>query len=274
MNSNSVSLTDWQQHGIVYPLTALSQDEARDAVPQFQSLQHRLADRVDAPQYPKVNVASQFACDLVCNTHILDAVECLIGPDILCWSATFFAKPAKHPSFVGWHQDCTYWGLSPVDDVVTVWLGLTDSQIDNGCMQSIHGTHTLGQLDHQQHTDTPNLLQSGQEVSMTVTQEMITDIELAPGQFSIHHSRLLHGSAPNHSDRDRIGLSINYIAAHVQQTSGTDSAMLVRGKSPGHFLPEPKPAGECTEQTLTAWLKALRSPSGLGRSAKHKETKV
>ena len=102
------------------------------------------------------------------HPKILDAVEDVIGPDILCWTTNFFIKEANSPGFVSWHQDSTYWGLEP-DDVVTAWVAFTDATPENGCMQFMPGTQT--QVDQLPHVDTfhkDNLLSRGQEIAVEV----------------------------------------------------------------------------------------------------------
>ena len=78
---------------------------------------------------------------LIRHRSILDAVECVIGPDILCWSSTFFIKEPHDPGFVSWHQDSTYWGLDPAD-IVTAWVALSESTAENGAMRVIPDTQS------------------------------------------------------------------------------------------------------------------------------------
>ncbi len=261
---------EFQKDGIVFPLPALSSEQAADYLAKYQSLQNSLEALIQVPQYPKVHVLSQWAGELICHNAVLDEVEKLIGPNILCWASVFFAKQPRNNAFVGWHQDATYWGLDPVDGVVTAWLGLTDSKAENGCMQCVLGSHSMQQLSHTQKPETDNLLQSGQEVDFDISTQNITDVELKAGEFSIHHSLLLHGSRGNTADYPRVGYSIQYVSAETVQTSGWDSATLVRGKNFGNFELEPKPLGEFGDVAISAHARALEAPSGLGKAAKLK----
>ena len=180
--------------------------------------------------------------ELVRHPIILDAIESLLGPNLLVWSSSFFTKEANDPAFVSWHQDSTYWGLS-APDVVTAWVGFTDSNVSNGCMQVMPGTHQRDQLPHKDTFAENNLLTRGQEVAVEVNPSEAVDVILQAGEMSLHHVRLVHGSPPNPSADRRIGYAIRYVPTHVYQTAGgRDSAMLVRGiDTYKHFDPEPRP---------------------------------
>lgn len=173
---------------------------------------------------------------------ILDAVEDVIGPNILCWGSGFFIKDAHDESFVSWHQDSTYWGLEPAD-IVTAWVAISDSVVENGAMRVIPGSHKLDQIAHRDTFAAGNLLSRGQEVAVNVDPAQAVPLELRAGEMSLHHVRLIHGSEPNPSARRRIGYAIRYLPTYVRQTAGTrDSATLVRGVDAFHnFAPEQPP---------------------------------
>ncbi|HEX4171254.1 MAG TPA: phytanoyl-CoA dioxygenase family protein, partial [Acetobacteraceae bacterium] len=180
--------------------------------------------------------------DLIRHPRILDAVEDIIGPDILCWGTSFFIKERRNPSYVSWHQDSTYWGLEP-PDIITAWVAFTDSTAANGAMRVIPATHKLDQVPHQDTFASQNLLSRGQEIMVDVDEREAVTLELAAGEMSLHHVRLIHGSDPNPSDDRRIGFAIRYIPTHVRQVAGShDSATLVRGEDRyRHFQLEQRP---------------------------------
>lgn len=189
----------------------------------------------------KTHLLFAWLWDLVFDPRILDAVEDLLGPDLLCWSSSFFIKEAQDPSFVSWHQDATYWGLSS-PDVVTVWLALSSSTVRSGAMRVMPGSQ------HEQfiHRDTfaaHNLLTRGQEVAVDIDPARSVALELEPGEASLHHVLIVHGSEPNCADDRRIGFAMRFIPPHVRQVAGAnDSATLVRGVDRfGHFAPELRP---------------------------------
>ena len=123
----------------------------------------------------KTHLLFRWAADLARNSRVLDAVEDLIGPDILCWSTTFFIKEAHSPSFISYHQDLTYWGLDPAD-VVTAWVALAPATIESGAMRFLPGSHTTEVLPHKDTFNKDNLLTRGQEVAVEVDESKLVDI--------------------------------------------------------------------------------------------------
>jgi non-heme Fe2+,alpha-ketoglutarate-dependent halogenase len=179
--------------------------------------------------------------DLLFQPKILDAVESIVGPNILVWGSGFFYKKPRDGGYVSWHQDSTYWGLEPFD-IVTAWVALTPSRRENGCMRVVPGTQRKGQLPHADTFTKENLLSRGQEIQVTVAEKDARDIVLEPGQFSLHHVAIVHGSEPNNSDLPRYGFTIRYIPTYVKQLGGRTSAVLVRGRDDyGYYDPEPRP---------------------------------
>jgi non-heme Fe2+,alpha-ketoglutarate-dependent halogenase len=176
----------------------------------------------------KSHLLFTWLADVVRNDRIIDAIEDLYGPNLLCWTSNFFIKEARNPAFVSWHQDSTYWGLSK-PDVVTAWIALSSSNKANGAMEVIPGSHTMDQIPHRDTFDKNNLLTRGQEVAVDVDPSKAVRLDLEPGEISLHHVRIVHGSPPNPSNDRRIGYAIRYIPTHVRQIEGEDSATLVRG---------------------------------------------
>jgi non-haem Fe2+, alpha-ketoglutarate-dependent halogenase len=189
--------------------------------------------------------------EIVRSPRVLDPVESIVGPDILVWGTSFFIKEPRNANFVSWHQDLTYWGLEPAD-IVTAWIALSQSSTENGAMRVIPGTHTMEVVPHKDTFAADNLLSRGQEVSVEVDETLAVTLELAPGEMSLHHVKLIHGSEPNPSNKRRIGLAVRYIPTRVRQTAGEiDSATLVRGKDAfGHFRPEQRPLADLSEAAL------------------------
>ena len=173
---------------------------------------------------------------------MLDAVEQVIGPNILVWGSSFFIKEPRNPSFVSWHQDSTYWGLEP-PDIVTAWVALSESIHENGAMRVIPGSHKLDQAPHRDTFAADNLLSRGQEIMVEVDESKAVELPLQPGEMSLHHVRLIHGSEANPSAKRRIGFAIRYVPTYVRQAVGMrDSATLVRGvDNYRHFEPERRP---------------------------------
>jgi hypothetical protein len=231
----------YQEYGYYSPVRVLSAAEAADLRGRLEA-HEATAGILAGPLRHKTHLLFTWLADLIRHPRILDAVEDLIGPDILCWGSSFFTKEPRNPGFVSWHQDSTYWGLDPAD-VVTAWIAFSDSTAANGAMRVIPGTHRLDQVVHRDTFQPDNMLSRGQEVAVEVDERQAAMLELAAGEMSLHHVRLIHGSDPNPSDTRRIGFAIRYIPTSVRQVAGShDSATLVRGVDRhGHFAPEQAP---------------------------------
>jgi non-haem Fe2+, alpha-ketoglutarate-dependent halogenase len=179
---------------------------------------------------------------LVTHPAILDAVESLIGPDILCWGSSLFVKDPRDLGFIAWHQDSITWGLEP-EDVVSAWIALAPSTLENGAMRVMPGSHLGPRLPH--HTtpegnSTENLIIT--RVTQPIDEEQAVPLVLRQGEMSLHHVNMLHGSPPNRSGALRCGYAIRYVAPHVRQAGDAATALLARGTDRfGHFAPDPVP---------------------------------
>lgn len=243
MNEHALSpesVLHYQERGIVHPRRALSATAASALHGRYQEQAAFLKGRNNQ----KPHLLFTWLDELVRDARIVDAVESLLGPNLWCWGAQFFAKPAGDAGYVSWHQDATYWGLSS-PDVATAWVALTPSTPESGCMQVVPGTHRA-QVPHEDRFDDANLLSRGQEVAVRVDPASVVDVVLQPGEMSLHHVLLFHGSEPNRSPHPRIGFAIRYVPTHVRQLSPIrDSALLVRGRDDfGHFEPERSPEAD------------------------------
>ena len=180
--------------------------------------------------------------EIASNPRILDAVEGLLGPNILAWNTNWFSKMPGDKTFISWHQDGTYWNLNP-PSVVTAWVALTPSQPDNGGLRVIPGTHTQPKMPQRETINDDNALSRGQEIAIDIGDGNIVEVALMPGEMSLHHIWIAHGSKANTGTVPRIGVAIRYVKPEVVQDSpGRPLALLVRGKDTcGNFelLPPP-----------------------------------
>jgi ectoine hydroxylase-related dioxygenase (phytanoyl-CoA dioxygenase family) len=183
--------------------------------------------------------------EIVHAPEVLDAVEDLIGPDIRLFHLTVWPKDAGSGAYVSWHQDATYFALEPMCHV-TAWVALTDASIEAGCMEVVPGSHKLGQLRHADMQDPENLLSRGQTLAVDVDRSKTAYMPVKAGQFSLHHTHLVHNSRPNRSSDRRIGLGISYIPTYARCSARRRvTAMLVRGRDTyGHFDDERRPLAE------------------------------
>ena len=136
--------------------------------------------------------------EIVHAPEVLDAVEDLIGPDIRLFHLSVWPKDPGTGTYVSWHQDATYFALDPVCHV-TAWVALTDAPVEAGCMEVVPGSHKLGQLRHADMQDTDNLLSRGQTLAADVDRSRTAYMAVKAGQFSLHHTHLVHNSRPNRS---------------------------------------------------------------------------
>ena len=234
-------IDNYWRDGCVFPVRVMSEADAKAIRAKLEAFEKETGGPLKGSLRHKSHLLFSWLGDLVRQDRIVDAIEDLYGPNLLCWTTNFFIKEAHNPAFVSWHQDSTYWGLDR-PDVVTAWIALTESNEANGAMGFIPGTHTSDQIPHRDTFAKDNLLTRGQEVAVDVDEKKAVTITLRPGEMSLHHVRLVHGSPPNPSNDRRIGFAIRYIPTSVAQIAGEDSATLVRGVDEHHhFAPEPRP---------------------------------
>jgi phytanoyl-CoA hydroxylase len=177
---------------------------------------------------------------LVSDVRLLEIAAEFVGSDIALYASHYIAKPPHDGQPVLWHQDGHYWPLEPMR-VVTLWLAITPSVPENGCMRVILGTQRMVLQDHQQRTDIENVLQS-QAVVDKALEAGAVDIVLQPGDVSVHHPNVLHASEANLSESWRIGLTIRYIPTSTRVLDETFEIMLMQGKiveGVNHYVPRP-----------------------------------
>ena len=222
-------VTTYRERGYHFPVDALTESEVAGFRKQLEDYEARTGGPIKGEMRHRSHVLFTWIDEMVRHPKILDAAEDVLGPDILCWNTSFFIKETRDPGFVSWHQDATYWGLSS-SDVLTVWIAMSPANKISGCMKFIAGTHRQ-QVKHEDTFDRDNLLTRGQEIAVEVDEAEAVHVELKPGQASLHHVLLFHGSEPNRSDERRIGLAIRYIPTRLRQAVGQrDWATLVRGQ--------------------------------------------
>jgi non-haem Fe2+, alpha-ketoglutarate-dependent halogenase len=172
---------------------------------------------------------------------VVDRIKDLIGEDVIAWGSHFFCKMPGDGKRVSWHQDSSYWPLTP-SKAVTAWLAIDDASVENACMRFIPGTHHLGHLTYQlSENDEANVL--NQTVVGAETLGQPVDVELKSGQISIHSDLLLHGSEANQSNRRRCGLTLRYCPASVRAELGWNAkGVIVSGRDDsGHWANPPRP---------------------------------
>ena len=231
------------QNGFLHPIDVFSDEETLSYRRELEQIE---ADWLNADlplplaTYKRVNAQTviPLAAKMALDPRVLDAVEGVLGPNLMVWSAEFFIKEPHTTHVVGMHQDLTYWGLGETSDQVTAWIALSPATVASGCMDFVAGSHKNPILPHNDTFSDNNLLSRGQEIAVDVAEEDKTHIVLQPGQMSLHHGLTIHGSGPNTSDDRRIGFAIRYLNPDArQEVAERDYAMMARGVDrTGNFI--------------------------------------
>jgi len=239
---NASEIEQFGQDGFVSPISVLSNGEVAGLRKQLEAVEARQDGALYPEQRSKSYLLFKWLHDLVQDPRIVDPVAQLIGPDILLWNTLFWIKEAGSNSFVSWHQDTKYWGLSS-DQVITAWIALSDAGIEEGCMRVMPGTHRGEVLSHEDNYHDDNMLTRGQEINLEAKETEAVYMPLKAGEMSIHNYRLAHASGPNKSADRRIGISMHFMPPDTRQIVGNwDCAMLVRGQDIyGNFERTPVP---------------------------------
>jgi len=236
----------YERDGILFPVPVLSPGETARFRDAFEALADRLGGRPVAQALGHTQLCFRWAYDLATHPAVLDAVEAVLGPDLLVWTVSIFPKYPRDPGYISWHQDGTYWGLDSTR-VTTAWIALTDSVVENGCMRVVPGSHRRQILPHRDTYAPDNRLSRGQEIEARVDEQDAVDVVLRAGEMSLHHVNIIHGSNPNPSDRSRIGFAPRFTTPATRQIDGQPpTAVLARGRDDhGHFelLREPPALG-------------------------------
>ncbi|WP_299848558.1 phytanoyl-CoA dioxygenase family protein [uncultured Roseovarius sp.] len=248
--------------GYLFPLDVFTPEEAAGYRAELQEIEQDWRT-ADLPQpintYKRVNAHCilPLAARLAQDKRVLDAVQGILGPDLMIWSAEFFIKEPNTTQIVGMHQDLTYWGLGETSDQVTAWIALSPATIASGCMDFVAGSHKNPIMPHTDTFSETNLLSRGQEIAVDVADDDKTHIELQPGQMSLHHGLTFHGSGPNTSDDRRIGFAIRYLNPNArQEVADRDYAMMARGVDfSGNFIHYMPPTADFSPESLRLYEK-------------------
>ena len=219
----------FMRDGFAFPIPVLA--------PQEVTSFHAYCTRLDSgtPSAPlswrtHLHLHFRWAYELAMHPAVLDAVEDVLGPDIIILSTIMFAKrPGR--DFVSWHQDGRYLVRDdgPVP-ALSAWIALTESSSVAGCLRAIPGSHRMGPLPHSYTHEHGNLLLRGETVNADVDESRAVDMPLAPGEMSLHHVDTIHGSGPNRGSSGRIGFTVRYAHPRVPSSRSSAPAVLARGR--------------------------------------------
>jgi hypothetical protein len=245
---SEAQVAQYRRDGFLFPVDCLTADEVqyfRGRLEAFEREQGDTFGRLPDLVRSKSHLLFTWMDELVRHPKLLDAVESLIGPDILLYHLTSWLKEPGEPSHVSWHQDGTYFGLDPFEQI-TAWIALTDATPEMGCVKIIPGSQVIGQRPHKDTATPGNLLSRGQTVEARLDYTQYVMMPLRAGQISLHHTHVVHSSEPNRTASRRIGIGVSYIPPQCRLVNDVRvTAALVRGRDKyGHFDPEPRPAGD------------------------------
>ncbi len=238
----STEIERFRRDGYLPARPVISEDEALALRQSLEAFEASLDGPLKGSNRFKSHLLFKGLADLIRSPRILDMVEDLIGPDLMVWSTDWWIKEARSPSFVSWHQDSQYWGLD-TNRLVTVWVALSESTDQSGCMRLLPGSHLGPDLPHVETYHPDNMLTRGQSIEC-VDEKQAINLEVPAGHAAIFAFRIAHASHPNRSDDRRIGYAIRYIPPDARQKlSERDAAALVRGEDRcGYFEHEPEPS--------------------------------
>mgnify|MGYP000483444519 FL=1 len=223
-------IEQYHDEGFISPLRVISEADALSIKTQLEEVEAQYPEEINAESRNNLHLSFAFLDALAHNTTIVDAMEDLIGPDIALWASVMFIKEPSSKQYVSWHQDATYMGLDSVD-FPTPWIALSPSNIETGCMTMISGSHKSEIRKHEDTYAENNILTRGQVIP-NVDENKAVDLILRPGEMSIHHGAIIHGSQPNNSDQRRIGFSLqSYISPEIKQVVGRNIWTHIRGKA-------------------------------------------
>ena len=191
----------------------------------------------------KCHLQYKWMSDLIRTPAIVDRVEALLGPNIMCWGSDMWIKEPDASKYVSWHQDSQYWGVE--GDLLTAWIALSPATVESGCMRMLPGSHKYKAYEHVDTFHDQNMLTRGQTI-FDIDESQAENIEVDTGEAVFFTYRLAHASHPNCSQDRRIGIAIRYINPSARQVkSDWDSATLIRGKDKfEHFDHEPVPQSD------------------------------
>lgn len=248
-------LKKYERDGVLFPIRILSTEEAGRFRGELESIisqcQENSLKRLD-----NLHLFFDWAYQLVTHEALLNAIEDLLGGEILIDGTLVFYKPPRDSSYVSWHQDSVYsgWHLTPS---TSAWIALTSSHPANGCMRVIPGSHRQGQLSHVNVRDDSNLVRRGERVEM-VDESSALDVVLQPGEMSLHQSTIVHGSNPNSSDDPRIGFIVRFVTNKIAKRERP--LLRVRGAADCSHLSLSEPQiGMDREKAFAAWRTFTRS---------------
>lgn len=232
----------YERDGFLFPIDVYTRQEAAELSRKLEEVEAGVGHELQLKYRIKAHLPFPWLCDVVRSERLLDAVEDIIGPNILCWGASFFAKKAHDPRFISWHTDSFYYNFEP-PETLSAWVSFNDATAESGCVRYIPGSHKWPAPQHEFRPHPHNLAGDGRTV-VGLDERHAVDAVLKAGQVVFHHESVIHCSGPNNASHPRVGFVIHYVAPCVRdRLVEHPTAMLVRGTDPhGYWGRDPEPA--------------------------------
>jgi non-heme Fe2+,alpha-ketoglutarate-dependent halogenase len=226
----------YEENGYLCPLEVFSDSETHIFRRQFDDYTEENRERLSKliPRerraiYALTHLSLPWVYEIVSHPRVLDAVEGILGPNLMVWGSDWFVKFPGDAAFISWHQDGAYWGLESAK-VTTAWIAFSPSTKESGCMEVMPGTQKTP-LPQRETYALDNALSRGQEIMVDVDESKAVPLTLSAGEMSLHHIGIAHSSKANGANYARIGMAVRYIAPEVvQRGSVRQIVQLVRGK--------------------------------------------
>ncbi len=269
MSLSHDAIQQFRNYGFTPAIPVMTSKEAGEYRIQLQAIE-AVIGTLKGGYRLKCHMLYKWVSELIHSPIIVDRVEDLLGPNILCWGTDLWIKEPNSSQFVSWHQDNRYWGVE--GKLLTAWIALSTATVESGCMRMLPGSHLKAGMEHQDTFHEDNMLTRGQTISDQIDENQAVDIEVGTGEAVFFDYGIAHASHPNRSNDRRIGLAIRYVVPSARQVkSDWDSATLIRGEDKfGNFIHEPKPTidfdpvtVEFHKKTNKNYMKILYSGTGL-----------
>jgi ectoine hydroxylase-related dioxygenase (phytanoyl-CoA dioxygenase family) len=254
---NEEQILHYRENGYVGPVPVLSAEEVREFRAGLEDFEDRSGHKLDFPERSKSYLLFDWADAIVHHPAVLDAVEDLIGPDILVYHLTMHIKEPGTVDHIVWHQDDDYFHLAPAEHV-TAWVALSDATGESGCMRMVPHLHKEGLIEHIEDPQPEHLIRLGKGIYGRFGDDDGVLVPVPAGSMSLHHTHTPHCSGANRGADRRIGVGISYIPTHVKPlTEPHSSALLVRGEDRyGHFHREERLVASESTAAIAAHRKA------------------
>lgn len=250
-------VAQYREQGFTAPVSVLTDTEVKRYRSEMEDFERSIGKPLTFPEKSKPHLIFGWADAIAHHPAVLDAVEDIIGPDILLFHFTVQTKEAHTPTFAHWHQDDAYFYLDPAEQI-TAWVPLSEASVQAGCMRMIPGSHKSGLRGHVDQPSADNIIRRGARVMEYGDHDGVA-VPVHAGEMSLHHTHTVHSSGANDSDDRRIGLTLSYIPTRVRPTGSLrPTALLVRGVDKyNHFVPEKKLLGELSAEARAEHARAI-----------------